>query len=346
MERSIVRVVVVDDFEPWRRQICSTLLERPEFQIIAEVSDGQDAVRKAQELQPDLILLDIGLPKLNGIEAARQIRKCAPHSKILFVSENRSWEIAEEGLRTGATGYVVKSDAAGELIPAVTAVLQGQQFVSARFADHDLAVPMNDDPAHSLPGSVATVLPPENAEISHHEVTFYPDDASLIDGFARFIEAALKAGHAVITIVTESHRVSLLQRLRADGIDLDNAFDHGRFILADVADTLSKVMVIDQPDKVRCAQLVGDLVARAPKSASGNRVRVVACGECAPTLLAESKAEAAIQLEHLWDEVTTVYQVDTLCGYSRSVFPPLQSSSIFERICGEHSAVHALPSED
>ena len=346
MERSIVRVVVVDDFEPWRRQICSTLQERPEFQVIAEVSDGQDAVRKAQELQPDLILLDIGLPKLNGIEAARQIRKCAPNSKILFVSENRSREIAEEALRTGAIGYVVKSDAAGELMPAVTAVLQGQQFISVRFADSNPADPPKDDPARSLPSGFATVFPPENAEISHHEVTFYPDDASLIDGFARFIEAALKAGHAVIAIATESHQASLVQRLRADGIDLDSAFDQGRFILADVARTLSKVMVNDRPDPERCAQLVGDLVARAPKSGSGNRIRVLACGECAPTLLAEGKAEAAIQLEHLWDEVTKVHQVDTLCGYSGRGFSQLQDSPIFQRICLEHAVVYALPAKN
>ena len=92
-----------------------------------------------QLLQPDLVLLDIGKPRLNGIEAARRIREVSPKCKILFLSEDRSWDIVEEGLRTGAKGYVVKSDAAGELIPAMQAVLNGSRFVSARLSGDDLS---------------------------------------------------------------------------------------------------------------------------------------------------------------------------------------------------------------
>lgn len=346
MERPIVRVVVVDDFEPWRRLICSALQEQPEFQVIAEVSDGQAAVQKAQELQPDLILLDIGLPKRNGIEAAREIRQYAPRAKILFVSENRSWDIAEEALRTGATGYIVKSDAASELLPALNAVLRGKRFISARFADHDPADLANDDTANPLSNNLATVLPPHNAEISHHEVTFYPDDAALIDGFARFIEAALQKGYAAVAIATEPHRARLLQRLRSDGVEVDRVLADARFILAEVAEILSKIMVNDYPDPERCAQVVSDLSVRLGKGESGNRLRVVACGECAPTLLADGKTAAAIELERLWDEATELHTVDTLCGYCWGVFPDMKHSSIFRRICAQHSAVHTAPSEN
>src|SRR5579859_3187458 len=131
-----VRALVVEDNEPFRRFVCSTLGELPELQIVCEVSDGLEAVQKAEELQPDLIVLDIGLPSLNGIEAARRIREVSPKSKILFVSENRSRDVAEEALRTGASGYVVKSDAGVEFLPAVRAVLQGKQFVSASLTGH------------------------------------------------------------------------------------------------------------------------------------------------------------------------------------------------------------------
>jgi len=134
-----VGVLVVDDNEPWRRFFSSTLQKQPEYQVIGEASDGWEAIRQAEELQPDVILLDIGLPALNGIEAARRIREVSPASKILFVSENRSRDVAVEALRTGAGGYVVKSDAASELLPAVKAVLQGKQFVSASLAGHDSA---------------------------------------------------------------------------------------------------------------------------------------------------------------------------------------------------------------
>jgi DNA-binding NarL/FixJ family response regulator len=133
-----IRVLVVDDYQPWRRFVCSTLQRVAEFEVIGEVSDGPEAIEKAQELQPDLILLDIGMPTLNGIEAARQIRERCPKSKILFVSENRSPDIAQAALNTGAGGYVVKSDANSELLSAIKAVLEGRRFISASLAGHFL----------------------------------------------------------------------------------------------------------------------------------------------------------------------------------------------------------------
>jgi len=103
----------------------------PEVQIVGQGSDGMEAIEKAQELQPDLVLLDIGLPKLDGIKAALRIRECAPKTRILFFTENSSADIAEEAMRTGADGYVVKAGAAQELLPAVEAVLQGKRFLSS-----------------------------------------------------------------------------------------------------------------------------------------------------------------------------------------------------------------------
>ena len=126
-----IRVLVVDDFEPFRRFICSTLRTRPELQIVDEVSDGLEAVHRAEELRPDLIVLDIGLPTLNGIEAARRIREVSTESKILFISQESSADVVRKALSLGALGYVVKAHAGSELLAAVEAVLQGKQFVSA-----------------------------------------------------------------------------------------------------------------------------------------------------------------------------------------------------------------------
>ena len=126
---STVRVLVVEDFEPFRRFISSTLEKRRDLQIICEVSDGLEAVKKAEELKPDLILMDIGLPGLNGLDAARQIRKLAPESKIIFLSQESSPDIVQEALNLGALGYVVKARAGSELLPAVQSVLLEKQFV-------------------------------------------------------------------------------------------------------------------------------------------------------------------------------------------------------------------------
>jgi|SRR5271155_23543 len=130
MSPSTVRVLVVDDYEPFRRLVCSMLGERPALQIVGEASDGLEAVRQAEELKPDLILLDIGLPTLNGIEAARQIRSLAPESKIIFLTQESSADVVREALSLGAWGYVVKARAGSDLLPAVEAVLLGKQFIS------------------------------------------------------------------------------------------------------------------------------------------------------------------------------------------------------------------------
>ena len=128
---SLVRVLVVEDFAPFQHFICSTLRKTPTLQVIAEVSDGLEAVRKAEELQPDLILLDIGLPSLNGIDVARQIREFSPESKIIFVTQESSIDVVQEALNSGGDGYVLKTMAGIDLLAAIEAVLEGRQFVSA-----------------------------------------------------------------------------------------------------------------------------------------------------------------------------------------------------------------------
>ena len=128
---SIIRVMVVEDFDLFRQFVCTNLEQRPELRVICEVSDGLEAVQRAAELKPDLILLDIGLPKLNGIEAARQIRVLVPESKIIFASQESSAEIIQEAMRLGAWGYVFKILAKVDLLMAIDAVLSGQRFVSS-----------------------------------------------------------------------------------------------------------------------------------------------------------------------------------------------------------------------
>ena len=108
------------------------LHEYQDLEVICEGSEGIEAVEKSAALQPDLVLLDIGLPTLNGLEAARQIRKVSPNSRILFVTSHSDPDLVQEAFRLGALGFVLKSDAAPELLHAISAVMHDQRFLTKR----------------------------------------------------------------------------------------------------------------------------------------------------------------------------------------------------------------------
>jgi DNA-binding NarL/FixJ family response regulator len=134
-----VKILIAEDFEPWRDFVATHLERNPDWRIVCEVSDGLEAIEKAKEFQPDLVVLDIGLPKLNGIKAASSIRMVAPECKIVFLSVDASSDIATAALNAGGQGYVVKSDGANQLLVAIETVLQGKQFVSSTLAGLDFS---------------------------------------------------------------------------------------------------------------------------------------------------------------------------------------------------------------
>ncbi len=336
----IVRVLLVEDFEPFRRLIRSMLGKRSDLQIVSEVSDGLEAVRKAEELQPDLILLDVGLPTLNGVAAARRIRRLVPEAKIIFVTQEFSADMVQAALTTGAAGYVVKTRVNSDLLLAVETVRRGRQFVSPGLSCHNCSVemdaPVSRSPVRAGPPSVNGDR--KNAS-RNHQVRFYSDDASLLSGFLCFIESALNDGVPVIVVATEAHRNSLYQELQARGHNVSADIEQGLYIPLDVADTLATFMVNDMPDPALFLKATGDLVLSAAKAAKEEQPRIAACGECAPLLWAQGKAEAAILLEQLWDEVARIHDLDILCGYRMSGLLREQDSQIHQRICAEHSAV-------
>jgi DNA-binding NarL/FixJ family response regulator len=137
--KSQVRILVVEDHEKFRHLVVSKLQETPQFQIVGQACDGLDAVHKAEKLQPDLILLDIGLPSLNGLDAARRIRTLSPESKILFLSQESSVEVVQIALNLGALGYLLKADAGRDLLEAIDAISRDEKFVSAALLSSDEA---------------------------------------------------------------------------------------------------------------------------------------------------------------------------------------------------------------
>jgi CheY-like chemotaxis protein len=276
----------------------------------------------AQELKPDLIVLDIGLPKLNGIEAAQQIRQLSPRSKIVFLSQNNDLAIVQAALGT-AQGYVYKTDFRRDFIAAIEAVLRGQQFVSSSLKGYEFTYNAGEKAPH------------------RHELLMFSDDTVLLDSFTRFIVAALKADNAAIALVTKSHQESLRQRLKAEGVDTDGAIQQGTFILLDVADTLATLLVNGFPDPVRFLEDFSGLIKEAAKAAKAEHPRVAFCGECLGRLWAEGKTDAAIRLEQACDELVKTHKVDILCAYPLRSFHGEEDEHIFQSICAEHSAAYS-----
>jgi DNA-binding NarL/FixJ family response regulator len=344
LETSTFRVLVVDDYDPWLAFVAATLKNQSKLRIIAEARDGLEAVQIAQQLQPDLILLDIGLPTLNGIEAARRIRELSPKSKILFVSDNRSRDIAEEGLRTGAIGYVVKSDAGAELLPALKAALEGRRFLSAGLAGRNAVDLTNEsNPENVYLQQTSAPTPVESDVRPHsHDAVFYSDDRMLLENVTRFIGAALKAGGSAIVVATESHRESFLSSLQADGVELDAAIDQGRYIAVDAADAISTFVVDGVLDTARFMDGFGSLIQKAQKAAKTNHPRVAVFGEGAHILWTQGNVKAAIQDEKLCNRLIEMYDVDMLCGYSLVGVDGGFDSNIGQHIREQHSAAYIV----
>lgn len=298
-----LKLLVVEDFGLFRQFICSKLQSRAEFHI-TQASDGFEALQKAENLQPDLILLDIGLPELDGIQVARRMGNVAPLSKILFLTVESDPEVIQEAHDLGALGYIHKSRVERDLLPAILAAVAGERFVGPGL---DLTKGTRLDLCY------------------RHEIIFSSDDDLLQDSLASFIATALKAGDAAIVWATEPHRENLRRRIQARAVDVDAAIQAGTYIAADTA---------ERADPVHTAAVIRSLIEAAYR-AGKQHPRVAACGERAGRLWAEGRIDEAIRLEQLFNELAKNRDdLDVLCVYP---VPHRHDDDAFRRLCAEHS---------
>ena len=317
-------VLVVDDYEPWRRHVCAELQKYPRWRVVAEARDGLEAVRTAYTLNPDLILLDIGLPGLNGLEAARRILAQRSSARILIVTEQHSPDIAEAALEAGARGYLFKMDAGRDLPFAMEAVVNGGGFLSSALSLHF---------SHLLP---------VRSSGRRHEVGFFSDEASIVDAYARFAHAGVREGHPIMVIAGEPRRTHVLRRLETLGIPVTSLIQDRRCVPIDADALCANITVDGAADQARLLEMVLPSITDVAHRAGAERTHVFACGELAPRLWQRGNLEGALYLEEIWDQFVREYDVDTLCGYSPVDVPRLGADeyAVFQRICECHSAVH------
>lgn len=313
IRESAVRVLVADDFQLWRRHIVHQLNSRTDLIVVGEASDGPDALRKVEELAPALILLDVGLPGMDGIAVASAIVRASPKSSILIISAHNSGAIVGAAFRAGARGYLLKSDAGRELIPAIEAVLRGDLFVSGGIA------------SDNGPGE--------------HAVQFYADDRALASSCCDLVVGALRNRHPVIVVATKIHRDRLNEQFAARGVEIGSYIDRGYYIVRDAAETLSDLMANDLPDRDAFFAQMGSLLGQAEAVSNGVGRNVVVFGELVDLLMAQRNHQAAIELERLWNALARRHVFCLRCAYCSHGFPSESQSSVRAAICAEHSIV-------
>lgn len=311
-----VKILLAEDFSPLRKLISAMLGEHADFQVVGEVGDGLEVVEKAEELQPDLVLLDIGLPRLPGIRAAEQIRKRAPFTRLLFVSQESSPAIIRETFRVGGRGYIHKTSLHGDLIPAIETALGCRHFVSK-----------------SLQYAHDVELHPR------HIAQFYRNDAALEESFARYVAAAVRAGDATILLGSRPHLDGVIRTLRSRHIDIDGVMQRGECIAMDAHEVLESIMRAGEPDCARLDAMLGGMIVSAVNATKKSDPRVAIAGEFAGILYTEGKADAALQIEEKGDEIVRTYgNVDIMCAFP---MPPIEPGDpVFQRVCALHQTVH------
>jgi len=295
------KILVVEDFEKFRQFVVSTLQDKTEC-VVSESSDGLEAVQRAEEQKPDLVLLDIGLPSLNGMEVARRLRRLTIPPKIVFVSEESSSEIVRQALNLGAVGYVHKLRAQTDLLPAIEVALERRRFVSSGL----------------LIGEGTNTQ-------ARHEILFCSDTAALLNAFADFVGNALKSGNPVLVGAIKSCENSFYQELKARGLEIDGAIQRGTYAFLDVD---------APPDLTKTHDAVRRL-SEAASRAGKEHPRVAVWGGRAGRMWTEGRKDEAIRLEQLANELVKHHDVDMLCPYPWR----WEEHSAFKKVCAEHSVV-------
>jgi DNA-binding NarL/FixJ family response regulator len=162
---NVLRILVADDHEIVRRGLVSLLKSHAQWDVCAEAEDGRQAVQKAKELRPDVVILDIGMPNLNGLEAARQILRDHPQCRVLILTITDADEIVRAVLAAGARGFVLKSDAARDLVAAVEALQSNKTFFTSRVADMVLGGYLGRGQAATNGKVALPILTPREREI-------------------------------------------------------------------------------------------------------------------------------------------------------------------------------------
>lgn len=343
LQSSCIRLLVVEDYDPFQRLIESVLGNSPDVQIMDVVSDGLEAIQTASKLKPDVLLIDVGLPTTNGFEAARGILESAPQCKIIFVTQHLSADLVREAFKSGARGYIAKTDIVRELLPGIRAVLAGDPYISSGLGINDSE--FEAEPKRPLttrsPNVVALQAREQDAQMRRgHTLHVYSDEEDILSISASLVGTAVSSGQSVLVIGRQSLRRRLIPTLRSAGLELGRLVEGCNYVSLDADDTASRFMAGGRPSSDRFRGMFGELIEtliRAAKCTDSPKLTVIS--QYTAVVRAARPPRGTIQVEELWNELARCYDAYIVCAYPISMFRGGEDVEELKAICERHSAV-------
>jgi CheY-like chemotaxis protein len=326
---SSVEVLIVDDQARFRRMVRSLIESQPEYRVCGEAGDGIEAVEKVHQLHPDLVLMDINMPRMNGLEATRIIRRESPDCNVIIVTQNDAMVAREQARIVDANGFVTKSDLIRDLLPEMGRVVMENNGS----LDETRNAAANGEPWCGL----LTGAAPRD-----HIVQLYQDQQFLNRAVCRFAAAAIANGEGVILVPTIAHWDAFRPRLESEGVDVQAAEKRGQLTIVDADNLLPTFMRDGMPDSPVFMGLAANVVSQA--RGEGRYPKVRWWGEMVNILWERGDVAASMNLEDLFDQLAHEQDISIFCSFSMDNFNGDVHARMLPRLSENHS--HLIPVED
>jgi DNA-binding NarL/FixJ family response regulator len=327
---NFVEILIVDDHEMFRGKVRSLIESQPHYRVCGEAGDGIEAIEKARQLRPDIVLMDINMPRMNGLEATRIIRREVPLCRVIIVSQNDAAIAREQARRAGAKGAVTKSDLIRDLLPTIDGVAMEN---NNSLDQTKTATAHGGEPWCGLLNSAAP---------RDHIVQLYQDQQFLNRAVCRFAAAAIANGEGVILVPTVAHWDAFRPRLEAEGVDVKAAEKRGQLTVVDADNLLPTFMRGGMPDSPVFMGLAASVISEA--RGVGRYPKVRWWGEMVNILWERGEVAASMQLEDQFDQLAHEQDIAIFCSFLMDNFNGDVHARMLPRLGENHS--HLIPVED
>jgi DNA-binding NarL/FixJ family response regulator len=349
---SSVKILIVDDRKLFRRMVRSLVESQPDYDICGEAGDGIEAIEKVRQLRPDIVLMDINMPRMNGLEATRIIRFEVPECDVIIVTQNDATVARVQARRANAKGFVTKSDLARDLLPTIekfrNAKPEAHQASTARgrIVQWGGAAVENNSSLHQTKSAESHGEPwcglLNSAAPRDHIVQLYQDQQFLNRAVCRFAAAAITNGEGVILVPTVAHWDAFRPRLEREGVDVKAAEKRGQLTVVDADNLLPTFMRDGMPDSPVFLGLAQNVISQA--RGDGRYPKVRWWGEMVNILWERGDVAASMQLEDQFDQLAHEQDIAIFCSFLMDNFDGDVHARMLPRLGENHS--HLIPVED